>query len=460
MKRRSDWFFFGLVILVIVGFVCLAGYSILDSRAKALALADDRFDSLRDLVASAANMGGSFASKTFREQVALRYRSDSSLLGVILRDGLAATDYAIPAESAFMATEISGAGRRKDVFTGFADFTVTVKKTSVILKDGTERWLEAAYVVLPAKAVSDPLRLCLWGAIIVFFLSAVSLIILYSRPETDERATDPFPAADPVSYAPPSIRAAYNDDEFTVPDIADDIGPEPSTLHDAPLREFPAGNPEPLEGNGSSLARFSLPPLDEIAESADPRPIDAPRGLYSPRSGLGWEAYLEERLEAEIARSSSAGKDCAVLLIALESLDSESAQSDQDGWDAADHAITARSIESFFGFKDLAFERGEDGFAVALPGAGLDDALKSAEDFLDSVGKGPWANRAAGGMASKGCPSLRAGASSLSGRNVKAADLLGEAAIALEKARAGGRSRVVGFRADPDRYRDYIAGKL
>jgi GGDEF domain-containing protein len=460
MKRRSDWFFFSLVILAIVGFVCLAGYSILDSRAKALALAEDRFDSLRELVASAANMGGSFASKAFREQVGLRYRTDASLLGVILRDGQAASEYVIPADSAFIATEKLNSGRRKDSFRGFADFTVTVKRTPVILKDGTERWLEAAYVVLPAKAVSDPLRLCLWGAIIIFFLSSVSLIILYSRPETEGEAVEAFPAPEPLQYAPPSIRAAYYDDEFTVPEIADDMGPGSSPFPGGSMPDFPAAETGTMEGEGSSLARFSLPPLDEIADSGDEGPAEVPRGLYSPQSGLGWEAYLEERLDSEIARSSSSAKDCAVLLIALDSPVSSGSRAERSGADASDRAITARSIETFFGFKDLAFERGEDAFAVVLPGSSLDEALKSAEDFLDSMEKGPWANQTETGRASKGGPSLRAGASSVSGRQIGATSLLGEAGIALEKARAGGRSRVVGFRADPDRYRDYIAGKL
>jgi len=444
MKRNSDWIFLALVLLVVVGIVGLAGYSIVHSRSQNLRLAEAKFESLKVRVKSAFEMGGSVSSKAFREQVGLAFKTDESVLGIVLRDPRSGTEYLIPEGSPYIATERLPSGARKDAFTGFHPYAAVVKGAPIVLKDGAERWLEAAFVVLPARAVTDPLRLSLLGLLIIVFLSATALFFLYARGEGSGAARpEPlaFPEPSAPRYEPPSLHSAIEDEEFTVPEIADDISADPFAAPSIP--DFPSASLPPLEPTVEAASGFSLPPLDE--EPAAPRySRDEPRGLYSERSGLGWESYLEDRLEAEIDRASTAGLDCSLILAELE----------REAYDPTDHAVVARSISSYFKYKDLAFERGSSGFAVILPGQALDGAMKSAEGFLAALAGGPWAESVSGS------PAVRMGVTSLAGRRIAARELIEEAAIALEKALAEKKTRMIGFRANPDRYRDFSAGKL
>jgi GGDEF domain-containing protein len=267
------------------------------------------------------------------------------------------------------------------------------------------------------------------------------------------------------------MRAAFKDDEFTIPDIVIDDEPSDGIPGGLTLGQLDPLPPEADE-TPSAAERPLLDAQDDVRQAealgsgdldnaaspedvspsggsspADAPAADAPRGLYTERSGLGWEAYLPDRLEAELSRSASLEQDCSLILFHLDGADQAS--------DA--YAALARAIPSFFTFRDLAFERGQDGFAMILPGIDLNRALRMAEDFLKKL------TLDLTGAIPKPGPELLPlymGVSSRSGRLVKAERLLDESARALDKARTEGDSRIVGFRANPDRYRDFIAGKF
>src|SRR5208283_4102301 len=88
-----------------------------------------------------------------------------------------------------------------------------------------------------------------------------------------------------------------------------------------------------------------------VAAPAAPGPRecdDEPAGLYSPSSGLGWESYMKDRLDAEISRSASFEQDLSLLVICYDGLTSQD----------ANYEAIGDSIERFFSFRDLSFERG------------------------------------------------------------------------------------------------------
>ncbi len=188
---------------------------------------------------------------------------------------------------------------------------------------------------------------------------------------------------------------------------------------------------------------FSIPEL-EVGESVS-------RGtkgteLYSAASGLGYEAWLEERLGGELARAAAIEQDLSLVLVALDGL----SRSDED------YGLVARAILDFFSFRDLAFERDEDGFAVILPSLDATHALRMAEEFhkklsLQLQGHG------AGSPPAK--VPLYIGLSSRAGRLVEARRLAEEALLALERAREDVDSGIVAFKPDPDKYRLWLAAK-
>jgi len=166
-----------------------------------------------------------------------------------------------------------------------------------------------------------------------------------------------------------------------------------------------------------------------------------PKGLFSSRSGLGWEEYIKERLDSELHRCSSSEKDLA--FIALEFTDMTEERVFKQ---AAQEAI------KFFASKDLIFEYGEQGIAVILPGAGLDTAIPKAENFYQRILKRfPNSYMPAFG--------LSIGLSSRSGRLLTADRLILEASQALKKAKDDSKTSIIAFKSDPEKYRAFIASQ-
>ena len=153
---------------------------------------------------------------------------------------------------------------------------------------------------------------------------------------------------------------------------------------------------------------------------------------------------MEERLDAEILRSASFEQDLSLLVVSC------------DGLSAHDpnYAAIGETIKDFFTFRDLSFERGDDGFSVILPNIDSTNALRMAKEFYKKL-----VFLAEGDFAELKESPLQIGISSRSGRLVGADRMVEEAAAALEKARGEKDSRIVAFRPDPDKYRHFLAAK-
>jgi hypothetical protein len=217
------------------------------------------------------------------------------------------------------------------------------------------------------------------------------------------------------------------DEEFTVPDLSDETfaAPRPASTDVA----------SPKEG---AAATSATPETGEAAPGGES--LHQESGLFSPLSGLGWESYLADRLEAEISRSASFEQDLSFLLVSFEGTAPE----------RPEYRATAATIAEFFSFKDLAFERGPEGFAVILPNIDADHALRMADEFLKKL-----STRLGAG----GALPVFMGISSRSGRLVDSTRIGKEAEAALKKAKEEGDSHIVAFKPDPDKYRLYLASK-
>lgn len=187
---------------------------------------------------------------------------------------------------------------------------------------------------------------------------------------------------------------------------------------------------------GSDSDGFDIPELD----SGEP----AAQELYSPASGIGYAAWLEERLGSELSRAAAIEQDLSLLVMTIDGLSPES----------ADYGIVAQSLREFFSFRDLAFERGYDGFSVILPNLDAAHALRMAEEFHKKLTI-QIRGREEGG-AQTALP-LYMGLSSRAARLVEARRLIDEAGLALDRAREEDDSRIIAFKPDPDKYRLWLA---
>jgi len=166
-----------------------------------------------------------------------------------------------------------------------------------------------------------------------------------------------------------------------------------------------------------------------------------PNGLYSPRTGLGWEEYTKERLDSELHRCSSTENDLTLILMEFT--------------DAIEDRIfiqAAKEVSSFFAAKDLSFEHGDMGFAVILPGAGFESAIAKSEKFYQHIMK-RFPN-----SYMKAC-GLCIGLSSRSGRLLNTDRLILEASEALKKAKSDTKTKIIAFKSDLEKYRAFIASQ-
>jgi hypothetical protein len=152
-----------------------------------------------------------------------------------------------------------------------------------------------------------------------------------------------------------------------------------------------------------------------------------------------WAEHLEPRLRAEIERAASGDQDISFASLRI---DQEGAQLPRA------RASIARLLRETFPSHDLLFETGGDSFAVILTDTDIDQAVKSLEAMR---------KKAAGTVVDGKAKTLSIGVSSRGGRLVEEKTLLEEGKVAREKASREGGNRVIGFRADPARYRHTLS---
>ena len=184
-------------------------------------------------------------------------------------------------------------------------------------------------------------------------------------------------------------------------------------------------------------------PLDEesftdFTEPAVTEPVSAeqkepePSSTLSPVTNIALQASLEPKLDEEIKTNPQA----TVSLIKINGLDRGNAISEKI------IAILKEKLNS-----DLLFEYKADSYAV-ISKENLQAVVDNFEELYNKITDFLRDNNAAN--------EVSVGISSASGRNVNAERILLEAGQALEYASQDTDSPIVAFRANPDKYKEYI----
>ena len=173
--------------------------------------------------------------------------------------------------------------------------------------------------------------------------------------------------------------------------------------------------------------------FDEIGDTFTDDEDDQSQSLYSPKSGVGWEDFIEERVNLELERAASFDQDLVMGVIKCESLTEDN------------YKIFADQIKEEFNYPDMIFEYKENGFAIIVPNTDLDSALQILETFT--------------GKEQIDYGEINVGISSRNGRLITGGRIFMEAENALHKATEDSEKNIVGFRSDPDKFRDYLSNK-
>lgn len=472
MKRRLPVVFLTLSLLVFALAVGTGVYRVFVARREAEVAARTSFDALRREATSKIRAAADAAGSEWNDSLQARWNSSPALLAVIVRDAYGIIQ-AVPAGSPFVKRAATGA-----LPAGFdAPKASTLALDAVIGGDpNTTILIQALYSIVTVGTVWKTVRDAL--LVIAVWLAGSSLILAATRGNATsprESAPPPYappeaePAAERIGDGPAEVREPFpwelpvglGAEEAVptelppVPDGAwrDDAG-EPAV---DPELAYPAALPAEEEGfeAGESEPAVDLDELPEVAAfespgSGAPSPArrfgdgGRPAGLYSPLSGLGWEAYLPDRLDAELRRAAGFEQDLCLLLLSNSVAEVGSRA----------YGLLAKGFVEFFTFRDLSFEYGVTGMAAVLPNVDVEHGLRMAEEFLRKVG-----NRLAEQAEGKAAAGLAIGISARAGRLVEASRVLDEARAALERAqRDGSGSKAVAFKPDPDRYRNFVAG--
>jgi len=344
--------------------------------------------------------------EAWRSEAGSAWRTQDRLLAVVIKDDAGEVLYARPGSSPYY--------RRAPEGLAFEHPEGTTTRFAGPLSSGLS--MEALYVTLSQEDVYYPLRdAAIAFTAVLALLVAWLLVLSNARPVTSSAMPEATPDGKQDDWAP------------SIPDLI----PTESSLY----AEDPFGEPAPTPEAAPAVA--FIRPADLPSGS-----LDGPRGLFDAESGLGWEAYLRERLSSELRRSASFEQDLSLLITSL------------DGASRGDEEFNlfATTVRDFFSFKDMAFLFGDGGAALILPNIDVDHALRMSEELLKKLGV-LFQDRSAGGA-----PGVFMGLSSRAGRLVDADRIIGEAMAAMSKAKGGG-SRIMAFKPDPEKFRAYLAGQ-
>lgn len=415
-----------LLILAVAALVfCLAWplFRIYGTYKNGQETAKNAFTELRRQAINTVLSLEDVSSEEWRNKASLAWDSQKVLYAILIKESGGEIIYAKPSSSPYYKRSPDGL------------FFESPKISTISFKGSLSgsMSLEALYVTLSQEDIFYPLR----DAAIMFaaFLSLIAAGIIVN------------------SGSKHAEKERINIDEDLHPKKLMQKAGEASLYHEeleeaeAELQEVEESGPKEA-GDGQKSRERTAEPENELKSTDKAQvskyltstdlsnaAINGPRGLFDPETGLGWEAYLRDRLSEELKRSASFEQDLSLLICSMDS----SSRGD------VDFNIFASKIQQYFSFKDMTFLFGDKGTASILPNMDVDHALRMCEELQNKLLD-----------IFKGEVSFF-GLSSRAGRLVDADRIIGEALAALNKAKKDNSSRILAFKPDPDRFRAYLS---
>ncbi len=423
--------------LAVVAAVTWPAFRIRSSFESGQESARSDFSELRRQAINTISLPEDAAEEPWRAKARIAWASQRGLLAVVVKDASGEVVYAKPSSSPYY--------RRTPDGLSFESPDGTTARYKGPLASGLS--IEALYVTLTQEDVFYPIRdAAIILAALLAIVGAGLLVSSGARPRGRRAGAVHEPLPEASLAGTPERGAAGIQEAAPATPAAIPVAASPFPREEHSLYHEDAFERDRTPEVVPATAPIAPPDVDAAVappERAD-RPGfvkagDLPEGAFDAESGLGWEAYLRERLSAELRRSASFEQDLALLLTSFNG----------PGRGEADFNLYASIVRDFFSFKDMAFLFGDDGTASILPNMDVDHALRMCEELRKKV------SEAFPGKPESALPFF--GLSSRAGRLVDADRIIGEAMAALNKARKDGGSSILAFRPDPERFRAYLA---
>ncbi|MDR1748384.1 MAG: hypothetical protein LBR47_04930 [Spirochaetaceae bacterium] len=415
MTRKFSILFSIVALCVFFLSVCYFVGSMIIESSKGSRRAEEHFASASREIVSASSMY-TFMDSNFVSYIDSMLRGNPSVAAVTLT-GPEGAEYAWPLSSPYISRD------------GFGNPRISTSSPLVKITSGPLDIYDVRNVTLTTAVYTLPLETIYYHGrnafliILAFTLLAVIFLIADKLDSTEEEPADKSAAPSRPAGTQPTAQ-----DEYTPP----------------PVREHSREKSHPEDASSEEEKSSASPESEPGADGkspAVPKQTD-PAGLFSPETGMGWESYLEVRLDAELSRAASAEEDTALVIIELP---------DIRRGDAVSRAV-AQNMLHYFKFRDFIFEYGATGFAGILQNENLDRAMTIAEELYNDINETLKEHTVSSRVA--------IGISTRIFRLIPGSRLIEEAKQAVKKAFDETTLPIVAFRANPEKYREYIAEKM
>ena len=349
---------------------------------------------INSVVDSSYSVENSISTEYFGEKISDVFESNPKIAGLLLFSDNRGLEFI-----RLRSTEYLGSSTAPDFSAGEAAPEITpvhpfikISETTLYLNDGKSFRSIIIFDLLDRSRFFPVLRNTLIGAVFYLILAIIYLSIYSSsKPKSSE------PSGEVVSYNESADEPSFEPGNEIVPETIPEISEEPV----------------PGTTGGS--------------------------GMYSDRSGLVWEHFLPEKLDAELKRAASFDQDSCLVFLTIFS---------PSGF--IPYRNISELIVEHFKYKDLAFESGENRFCIIIPEKDIDEGQVDVEKFKNNLLK----------RFPDSSYKIYAGITSRNSRLLSENRMIMEAKSALKKAEEEPDSTTIVFRTDLNKYREYIASTI
>ena len=417
MTKGFSWVFLALSGVFFIFIVGLTGYRIEDARNSNAATARERLPGLSAKARSIRDSTGGFDAPQFKKDMREVFDEEPRLLLLSLHSPEDGILYLVARNRTYMKepSPVTPAWRGAPVYQVSKGYELLLSREM-----GDERiplTMDAMFVIMGREDLYPIVRDDLYLFLAFLLVCGVVILIVTS---IQEAPVESYARSAPSGAS--SGSAPFHEQNF------------------APVRAEPF-RPEPLRPE--PLRPVQLPPEAAQPDLLTPETRqNTARDLTSPLTGLVWSEHLVPRLRAELERAAATDQDVALARVLID-------QPYADTGLPRVHAAVARLLKDSFLLQDLIFEAGDDSYTLILPDNEVDAAVRVLDDFRKKV---------ANNIIEERNRTVSIGVSSRGGRLIEDSTLLEEAVVSAEKAVREGGNQVIGFRADPARYRDALSG--
>ena len=465
MNKGFSWFFLTVSAVFFIFIVGLTGYRIEDARKTNAVSAEERLSGLAAKARSIRDSTGGFDAPQFKKDMREVFDEEPRLLLLSVHSAQDGILYLVARNRTYMKepSPVTPAWRGTPIYQVSKGYELLLSKE--MADEQAPVTLDAMFVIMGREDLYPIVRDDLYLFLAFLLVCGVVILVVTSIQEGTadaprNSAGSAYTAAPPApeqpapavlreqSYAP--MRPVQPQPAHIEPAHAE---PEPPRAQPS-YAEPPYAEPpqkellqaEPVRPPQRSQALRPEPPVPEPLppeprRSETSQELSAPRELTSPRTGLVWAEHFEPRLRAELERAALADQDVALARIQID-------EPFVDSRLPMVYAAIARLLREIFPLHDLIFEASDDSYTLLLPDNEVDAAVRVLDDFRARVA----------GTAIEGrIRTISIGVSSRGGRLIEDSTLLEEANVSADKATREGGNQVIGFRADPSRYRESLS---